>query len=133
MVFWDIFPSHGCSLTNDCLTVNRVQDSRPIPNFSVALTGPLSLDGGDGHELEVFYSGDCNYFGVGIAESNIPTDESPRRLQRGSAWFFLNKGFLCDGGSFEDDTLDPGRSAQCTGLALPGIDRIRLREKKKRS
>jgi len=28
-------------------------------------------------------------------------------LERGSAWFLLNKGFLCDGGAFEDDSLDP--------------------------
>ena len=110
MVSWEIIPSNGCSLTNHGLTVNRVQDSAPIPDFSVALTGPL--DGGDRHELQVLYTGDCNYFGVGIAESNIPTHESPRWLQRGSAWFLLNKGFLCDGGSFEDDSLDPGWSAR---------------------
>ena len=38
---------------------------------------------------------------------SIPLDASPRRLGRGLAWFVLNKGFLCDGGAFEDDTLDP--------------------------
>ena len=37
----------------------------------------------------------------------MPLDASPRRLERGSAWFLLNKGFLCDGGAFEDESLDP--------------------------
>ena len=36
---------------------------------------------------------------------HLPLDASPRRLERGMAWFLLNKGFLCDGGAFEDDTL----------------------------
>lgn len=102
---WETLPGQGCRLANDFLTVNRVEGSETIPEFSVAMTG--RLDEGD-KEFEVFYSGDCNYFGIGVAESDIPTDESPRRLEQGRAWFFLNKGFLCNGRAFEDDTLEPG-------------------------
>jgi hypothetical protein len=76
------------------------------PEYGVALTSPLAA--GDAvHVIEVLFTGDCNYFAIGVSLSSIPLNESPRRLDRGKAWFLLNKGFLCDGRAFEDDSLDP--------------------------
>ena len=103
---WEHFPKDLCQVTNDGLTLNRLSPTGSNPEFSVALSG--RLEDKEKHEIEVFYSGDCTYFGVGVAQSTIPLQESPRRLEPGNAWFFLNKGFLCDGRTFRDDTLDPG-------------------------
>ena len=76
------------------------------PEYGVALTSPLAA-GETVHAIEVLFTGDCNYFAIGVSHSSIPLNESPRRLDRGKAWFLLNKGFLCDGRAFEDDSLDP--------------------------
>ena len=40
-------------------------------------------------------------------DGSVPIENSLRRLERGQSWFFLNKGFLCDGAAIEDDSLEP--------------------------
>lgn len=72
--------------------------------FGVALSERLT---DTVYEIDVTFQGDCYYFAIGLAKSTIPLNDSLRRLNPGSAWFILNKGFLCDGKTFPDDSLDP--------------------------
>jgi hypothetical protein len=45
-------------------------------------------------------------------------------LDGGSAWYFLNKGFLCNGKFFEDDTLDPGNLYTATEMTFCLVDHL---------
>ncbi len=76
-------------------------------------------------KLEAFYCGESKNTGIGISvkpnferpcfaqkfaynrqKSSFPLQNSPRRLERGNAWFYHANGLLCDGISFKDDMIE---------------------------
>eukprot|EP00290_Baffinella_frigidus_P029278 CAMPEP_0180228916 /NCGR_PEP_ID=MMETSP0987-20121128/25085_1 /TAXON_ID=697907 /ORGANISM="non described non described, Strain CCMP2293" /LENGTH=308 /DNA_ID=CAMNT_0022193275 /DNA_START=113 /DNA_END=1035 /DNA_ORIENTATION=- len=85
-----------------------VKDEDEEYEFGVVISGPLSK--GRVQELEVQFSTggkECRYWALGVAAADVPLDTSLRRVARGRAWFLHNRGFLCDGPAFEDDSLPP--------------------------
>ena len=61
---WELYDGSSCQVLHEGRTLERHSEHHP---FSVGLSGRLS---GEKHEVEVFFSGDCSYFGIGIAVSS---------------------------------------------------------------
>ena len=47
------------------------------------------------------------WVGVGLTVPSIAMNESPRQQSQGKSWFYHDRGFLCDGNVFVDDSLPP--------------------------
>jgi hypothetical protein len=114
---WSLYPT-GTHVDEERTRILKVNDNYP---FMCAMSEAITSDYA---KLEAFYFGDCKNTGIGISvkqmctplfcskfthnrqKSSIPLHNSPRRLERGNAWFYHANGLLCDGISFQNDTIE---------------------------
>eukprot|EP00292_Cryptomonas_paramecium_P001722 CAMPEP_0113674852 /NCGR_PEP_ID=MMETSP0038_2-20120614/7674_1 /TAXON_ID=2898 /ORGANISM="Cryptomonas paramecium" /LENGTH=941 /DNA_ID=CAMNT_0000591529 /DNA_START=55 /DNA_END=2876 /DNA_ORIENTATION=- /assembly_acc=CAM_ASM_000170 len=104
---WELWEPHSLQVSG-----GRVTKVSSTPQFSVALSGH-QLHGKRATWVVTVFRRGRGWCGVGVATSDVELGESLRQAspagatKQGKAWFYHDRGFLCNGEVICDDSVPP--------------------------